>query len=685
VTLSADLPFTFLDHALRHGDSLVGLSLEQIASFHWTPEKQIPLFHKVMKESLDEALEHRAELLALAKDDSPRSQEERRRLLDHAEQATIRIRMVADLCVGAFFAEEKDKDRNAERLRRMDLVERWLRGDSKLEPELRDLARATRERLAPFHWMIEFPEVFYQERPDPLDGGKVNGAAMMEGFVGNPPFMGKNGISEQGGPAYLPGLQAVHEGAHGNADYSAHFFRRAAELLGAHGTVGLIATNTIGQGDTRATGLQTLLRKGFTLYSATKDLPWPGEAAVTVSVCHLGRGNPARGCALELDGKQVRALNSRLRPTPERADPTQLKANAGRSFQGSIVLGMGFTLTPDERDKLVAKNPKNAERIFPYLGGEEVNSSPTQSHDRYVISFGQMELAEAEKWPDLIRIVREKVKPERDQNKREVRRKYWWRFGEVAPALYAAIAPLSRCLVTARVSKYAMFSFQPVQRVFSEQLYVFPLDASTSFAALQCRIHEFWARLLSSTMEERLRYSASDCFETFPFPAPDPRTVIPELEAIGEQLYNARAKYMVDTSQGLTNTYNALKDPSCTDARIIELRRLHEEMDRAVLRAYPKLPGVGSQDPKVVGWSDIEVPPFCIATPADQAALQAFEDEIIDRLFVLNELRAKDEAAPGKPKAQEAGAKLEASSKKKEGASKKKPAKRGGGEQGSLF
>jgi hypothetical protein len=86
---------------------------------------------------------------------------------------------------------------------------------------------------------------------------------------------------------------------------------------------------------------------------------------------------------------------------------------------------------------------------------------------------------------------------------------------------------------------------------------------------------------------------------------------------------------MVDTNQGLTKTYNALKDPSCEDPRILELRALHEEMDRAVLAAY--------------GWSDIAVPPYCPKTDDDRAALQAFEDEVIDRLFGLNAERAAQE------------------------------------------
>ncbi len=178
-----------------------------------------------------------------------------------------------------------------------------------------------------------------------------------------------------------------------------------------------------------------------------------------------------------------------------------------------------------------------------------------------------------------------------------------------------------------------MFTFQPTTPFFSQTLYVFPLDRWSAFAALQSRVHEPWARLLSSSLEDRLRYAASDCFETFPFPEADPHAVIPALETIGEQLYQARAKYMVDTDQGLTKTYNALKDPAEDDPRILELRQLHEDMDRAVLAAY--------------GWQDIPVPPFCPKTDEHRAALTAFEDEVIDRLYVLNAERAREEARLG--------------------------------------
>jgi hypothetical protein len=675
VTLAKDLPFTFVDHALRHGDSLVGLSFDQIRRGHWKTDeksKQLSFTERALQDALDEAIQIRQHILDLATDASPEAQREKERLVADAADASDRARLIADVIVGAFFAETKDKAREQERTRRLALVERWLAGEDGVEPELRAMQTEVRARLPVFHWMLEYPEVFYAERPDPLEGGKVNRAAFMDAFVGNPPFMGGRNLSAEAGADYNSWLQAVHRDAGGGADLSAHFFRRAATLLGAHGTIGLIATNTIAQGDTRNTGLQFLARAddqssvtaheagrgAFVIYDATSSMMWPGEAAVSVSVVHLACGRPADLVGEpRLDAARVHRINSRLRVGAERDEPSKLRANVGGSFQGSLVLGLGFLLTPERRDEFLARDPRNAERIFPYLGGQEVNTSPTQSFDRYVINFGEMPEEQARSWPDLWRVLAENVLPERatkDARKYPRMVHEWWKFWNSRVEMYGALAPLDRCLVTGIVSKHLMFSFQPTNRVFSHKLYVFPLPEHTAFAVLQSRIHEPWTWLLSSTMKNDLNYSASDCFETFPFPEPDPRAVIPALEDVGARLYDARAAYMVETQQGLTQTYNRLKDPDCHDPEIETLRRLHEEMDRAVLDAY--------------GWTDLEVPLFCPTTPAEHQALERFKDEVIDRLFVLNAERAAEEAKSA-PKKAAKGAKQPAKKSKSKKAS----------------
>ena len=668
ITLSERLPFTFVDHALRHGDALVGLNLQQIRAFHWKPGKQSELSEGLLDDALDQAIDEREAILALADQEGLQSQEDKRRRLVHADRALERIRLIADVCVGVFFAAGKDRAREDERKRCWALVEAALAGDEAAERELHVLAARSRRQHAPFHWWLEFPEVFQLARHDPLNDSAGTAAASMDAVVGNPPFAGKNGILNTSGPYYLHWLQATHPGAHGNADLSAHFFRRADTLLAEHGNLGLIATNTIAQGDTRATGLKHLVTSGAAIYNATNSMPWPGTAAVTVSVVHLARGNPIQHAALQLDGKSVEAISSRLRPRPERNDAVALAANAGCAFQGSIVLGMGFVLTPEEREALVQKNPMNAERIFPYLGGEEVNTSPTQDFHRYVISFGQMTLEEAGAWPDLLAIVREKVKPERDKNNREQYRKYWWRFGEPRPALAAALVPLDRCLVTAsKGATHLMFSFQPTDRIFTQNLYVLMFDNSTAYAVLQSQLHKAWVALLSASLKTDLSYTASDCFDTFPFPQPDPRTDLPEVEAAGQTLFNTRAAYLLETQQGLTRIYNALKDPDNTDEAILHLRALHETMDRAVLDAY--------------GWQDIAVPPFCPITESDKAALTAFEDEVIDRLYLLNEARAREEQRLGLSKKKASGKKKVASKR----AARAATTPNNPGAQGALF
>jgi len=117
-------------------------------------------------------------------------------------------------------------------------------------------------------------------------------------------------------------------------------------------------------------------------------------------------------------------------------NPATLRANANKSFQGSIVLGMGFTFDDTDRNgvasplaemhRLIDKDQRNKERIFPYIGGEEVNDSPTHAHHRYVTNFGDMTEEEARGWPDLMAIVEERVKPERiAQNDRGAKENWW--------------------------------------------------------------------------------------------------------------------------------------------------------------------------------------------------------------------------------------------------------------------
>jgi hypothetical protein len=631
-TLARELPFTFLDHSLRYGDSLVGLNIEQIKAFHWKPSKQLSFLEVEITRALDEVVSIRQEIHELAKDSSPEGQLIKSQRLFDANDSTEKVRKIADVCVGAFFTEEKNKQRLIERQVREDVIRAWLAGDEEASVIVNNWVDDIRQQHAPFHWWVEFPEVFYEERPDPLAIKDVSKAAYMDGFIGNPPFAGKNTITAASGSSYIGWLKVVTPGSHGNADLSAHFFRRVAVLLGDHGTFGLIATDSIAQGDTRETGLKQLVSLGWRIYDASKSIKWPGAASVTISIVHSALGFPANNVKLQLSEKNVDVINSRLRPKPERADAKNVRHNSDYSFIGSYPLGKGFTLTQEHRDKLIKDNSHNAEKIYPYIGGLEVNTSPSQNFDRYIINFKEMDITEVNKWPDLLSILEKTVKPERIKQNDAYGKKYWWRYLRSRPELYEALAPMEQCLVIPQqFPNVVRVAFQPTNRVLSQKLIVLPINGYSAFSILQSRVHDAWTQLHCGKMGAANTpvYLPSDCFNTFCFPFIDPSTNSIDLEDIGKALYKFRAEFMLEENIGLTKTYNALLNIDCEMEKIFKLRNLHETIDRIVLDAY--------------GWDDIEVPPYCPENEEEEAEIQAFHDEVIDRLYVLNAKRVTEE------------------------------------------
>jgi hypothetical protein len=159
-TLARDHEFTFLDHALKCGDSLVGLTTAQIAAAHWDTSKEgLPLFRQLVKDRVAEAMKGRSEIQEAPDDTARAIQEQRHRSLE----ARLReIRLMGDAVIAAFFAEDKSKAREKKRAE----VESWLGGSPVAWDKLAAMVGALKQGahpLPPFHWEIEFPEVL-QER-----------------------------------------------------------------------------------------------------------------------------------------------------------------------------------------------------------------------------------------------------------------------------------------------------------------------------------------------------------------------------------------------------------------------------------------------------------------------------------------------------------------------------------------
>jgi hypothetical protein len=580
VTLARDHAFTFVDHALRCGDSLVGLTRDEIVAFHWLPSSEKDFITRSLLQSkLDDCEQLRAEIRNASDDSDVRTL---RHLLKDADDALNDLRLAGDLVILAFFSGSSRMERQQQRDSLAQQVWAWQQGGDALPLQgLIDEMHAERH-VIPFHWEIEFPEVFDHER-----GG-------FDAVVGNPPFLGGRRISTFLGAPYLRWLAEMYPPAGDLCDLVAYFFRRVFSLLRAGGCLGLLATNTISQGDTREGGLVPILESGGSLVHAVRRLPWPGYVSVVVSILHIQKGHV--DVTPILDGRPCDRISAYLVPGNVDHSPTRLRTNPYYS-SGSKIYGQGFLF--DDSDpkanpislmtSLLQHDPRLRDRILPYIGGDEINTSPILEGHRYVIYLSDLaEEDDLADWRELATIVREKVKPGRDilsdtPSARALTRR-WWAYQAHRPELYSTAQQMSRVLVNSQVSTHLAFAFLGTNFIYSQKLVVILLETFGAFGVLQSRVHELWARRFSSTLGDALSYSPEDCFATFPFPHnfESDRS----LDEIGERYYAHRGELMVRRNEGLTKTYGRFHDPNERSPEISRLRELHDDLDRTVLHAY---------------------------------------------------------------------------------------------------
>jgi hypothetical protein len=655
VTFAREHSFTFVDHALRCGDSLVGLSREQISNLSLDIKggfKQLDLVRGIVAPAVAKAKDLRDQIHAIG---DPPDDAQLVQLWDEANEALGTVRLLGDLVIAAYFSADSDKARKKAFDDLESKVPAWL-ATGEHESELKGLVADLREGdkgIAPFHWEVEFPEVFGRKNPG------------FDCFVGNPPFAGRNTLFTTSGETYVYYLVEGFPGAHGSSDLVAYFLRRCFALLSSGGACGLVATNTVAQGDTRTTGLRWICDHGGIIYSATRRLTWPGAAAVIVSLVHFSRGETSE--RPHLDGLPVSLITAFLFTQGGNSDPARLSINQLKAFVGAKVYGQGFVFDDtdpsaspySEWERILREEPSAALRVAPYVGGEEVNSHPRHTHRRLVINLNNMAFEEAKKWPLLLELVEQKVRPERDRlgdNGDARRRKAnWWHWGQSCQSMFDAIRKDARILVCSRHQHNWSVSFVSSNVVPSEALVVFALDNYQAFAVLQSRLHELWARFFGSSLKDDMRYTPSDCFETFPFPPQGIATRA--VEAMGTNYFEFRAALMIKNNEGLTKTYNRFHNPEEHSSDILRLRELHAAMDRAVLDAY--------------GWSDI-LPAYDFREQLDESVRLTWaedtRDEVLARLLELNRVMAAREA-------EEAAASAEGGKPARKPAAKKKARK----------
>ena len=427
-----------------------------------------------------------------------------------------------------------------------------------------------------------------------------------------------------------------------------------------NGRVGIIATNTIAQGDTREVGLDQAIDIGWAVYRAEKSRPWLGSASIEVSLVWLG--HPDRLERRFIDGREIASITPSLDPQSRvSGNPYRLHVNLDQAFQGCIALGMGFVLEPEEANLLLKSDPRNKAVLFPYLNGEDLNSRWDCSARRWIIDFNDWPIDRAMEYPEVLDIVEQKVRPERQRRRPDgsyvLRRplpERWWQYADKRPALRKAIRGHDRVVAIALASKIGLPMMVSTGQVFANTLDIFADNSLSILALLSSSVHFlWWTTKGESTLETRLRYTPSDGFETFSQP-----TLTGRMEQAGKNLDIFRREIMTQRTMGLTDVYNLVFDQAIQDEDVSHLRRIHIEIDEAVLEAYSldeeREPAIRAYERKAASsplpsWRDIDLSHDFYETRQGIrfTISQRARLDVLDKLLALNHYRYEQEVRQG--------------------------------------
>ncbi len=634
VTLAKGRPFGFLDHNLRCGDSLLGIHrLEQLTQLSMNPSDkgQLRLFGQNIEQAVREAIELRQQLREMPVRDI-RDVEAMAHLDADARRRLEVPESIADAFIGEVFAAGGSGTGLENALSSLAVqAGRIIDGDRDALTLMRRRSAATlsadlpgdKPTRRPFHWPLEFPEVFVGER---------NG---FDAIAANPPYIGGRLITGNLGRSYYSYLDSIREGRKGSPDLCVFFLLRAFSLLANAGAVGMVVTATIKDTGNRSVGLDHLVRQDAKIIWAISQMPWPGTAALDVSIIVLRNG--AWDAVRTLDRNIVPFISGGLDSNRE-VEIHDLKSYEGQRSDGYKLMGEGFVLSEQERESLALNDPTVMEIVHPYFGGDDVTDSINFSPDRWAIDFEDRSEVESRRWNGAFSRIEELVKPFRDSQSGQIHQDCFWKYWDMRPGLRSAQSSLVRYLVTASNSKYLVFRFQSGHIIFNQKTKIIFTEQYSTFAILQSAIHDVWARWRSGSRGAgSIAYSTSKALSTFPLPELEGNNVLDEA---GAKYSEARQAAFDDLSIGPTQLYNRFHTDTERNPCIDGLRALQREMDTAVAHAY--------------GWDDLnlehgfhEVPYLPENDRIRFTISETARVEVLRRLSELNRQRYEEDVAQG--------------------------------------
>jgi SAM-dependent methyltransferase len=399
----------------------------------------------------------------------------------------------------------------------------------------------------------------------------------IDAIIGNPPFIGGNRrLREELGTEYVEKLYNDFPEIKGQVDYCVYWFRAAQDSSAER--IGLVATNTIRQEQSRIASLDYILDKGGIIHNAISSQDWEGEANLDVSIVNWIK---TKSKVFYLDDILVENINSSLEKGIDFKKAYQLRQNLNLSYVGIEPAGEGFLVSKTIADFWISQNPTNIDVLKNFSMGKNLTESYDLLSNRWIIDFNDMPIEKVSNYELPFQHVKQHVKPLRDVNRRPSRRIYWWHFGEKRPKLRKALEKLKFCFAVPDISKWCVFVVFPHSKMLpgnrnniiaSEDFYL--------LGVLTSQLNRNWVEAHKGTLEDRTDYTTK-CFETFPFLWDADEKLKQPVRDVMTELENYRMQEMKTRQWGITKLYNAFFNEPAS-----QLFKLHKKLDETVCKVY---------------------------------------------------------------------------------------------------
>lgn len=420
-----------------------------------------------------------------------------------------------------------------------------------------------------------------------MDWEEVVPKSELNYIMGNPPFVANTGRSSADAKiAHTVGVLGDEQkedrfnlfGKDGGIlDYVACWYKKSSEYItGTEIEVAFVSTDSICQGQQVAPLWSPLFNAGIVINFAYTSFKWNSEASnkATVYVVIIGFSKKTRNkkkIIYEGNEKIVKIINAYLIEADNAFVSKSKKplCNVPEMTTGNRPADGGYLIIEEkDYENFIQKEPQAKKYIKRLIGSEEYINNKT----RYCLWLVGATPAELKSMPlvmsrlDGCREARLNGAPDRQKL-------------AATPHLFRETKNPEKFIVVPKVSsvnrRYIPIGFMDGNTISTDLNFIIPDADLTLFGLLTSNVHMAWMRTVCGYFGPSYRYSKDIVYNNFPWPTPTDEQKS-AIEKTAQGILDARALY---PDSSLADLYDELTMPP-------ELRKAHQENDKAVMKAY---------------------------------------------------------------------------------------------------